>query len=207
MLYKNFRVTYPQASLITELVQIDNGRYIVRCVIQENKVTLSCGLAADRSIEVSENRAIERALTLLALDDDSDEVSSSFIKKMPELYIEVPRQKNFEVFIASPEPKEEIIADNSQKFQTEDEIIPGIAMAIPDEEETATEVTIDPIDFSEIIARTNRELKRIEWTTQQGKEHLMKTYGKRSRQLLSDEELLDFLKFLESQSSSSENIF
>lgn len=206
MLYKNFRLTYPQASLITELVQIENGRYIVRCVIQENKVTLSCGLAADKSIEISENRAIERALTLLTLDDNS-EVSSNFIKKMPELYIEVPRQKNSEVFIAPPEPKEETIENNSQKLQTEDEIISEIAMAVPDEEETVTEVTIDPIDFSEVISKTNRELKRIEWTTQQGKEYLMKTYGKRSRQLLSDEELLDFLKFLESQSPSSENIF
>jgi hypothetical protein len=55
-----------------------------------------------------------------------------------------------------------------------------------------------PIDFSDIIARTNVELKRLGWTTQQGKEYLLQTYGKRSRQLLTDGELLDFLHYLES---------
>jgi len=55
-----------------------------------------------------------------------------------------------------------------------------------------------PVDFSDIIARTNVELKRLGWTTQQGKEYLLQTYGKRSRQLLTDGELLDFLHHLES---------
>lgn len=56
-----------------------------------------------------------------------------------------------------------------------------------------------PIDFSDIIARTNVELKRLGWNTQQGKDYLLQTYGKRSRQLLTDGELLDFLHHLESQ--------
>lgn len=55
-----------------------------------------------------------------------------------------------------------------------------------------------PIDFSDIIARTNVELKRLGWTTQQGKDYLLQTYGKRSRQLLTDDELQDFLHHLES---------
>lgn len=55
-----------------------------------------------------------------------------------------------------------------------------------------------PVDFSDIIARTNVELKRLGWTTQKGKEYLLQTYGKRSRQLLTDGELLDFLHHLES---------
>lgn len=57
----------------------------------------------------------------------------------------------------------------------------------------------EPIDFSDYIARTNIELARLGWTTEQGKAHLLKTYGKRSRQLLSDPELVDFLAYLESQ--------
>ena len=55
-----------------------------------------------------------------------------------------------------------------------------------------------PIDFSDIIARTNVELKRLGWNTQQGKDYLLQTYGKRSRQLLTDDELQDFLFHLES---------
>ncbi|MGF1479866.1 MAG: hypothetical protein ACFB4I_10285 [Cyanophyceae cyanobacterium] len=55
-----------------------------------------------------------------------------------------------------------------------------------------------PIDFSDIIAKTNVEMKRLGWTSEQGRKYLLETYGKRSRQLLSDEELLDFLNYLES---------
>ena len=56
-----------------------------------------------------------------------------------------------------------------------------------------------PIDFSDILARTNVELKRLGWNTQQGKDYLLQTYGKRSRQLLTNVELLDFLHHLEVQ--------
>ena len=70
--------------------------------------------------------------------------------------------------------------------------------------ETATSAmpaTSTPIDFSDIIARTNVELKRLGWTNQQGRDYLVQTYGKRSRQLLTDDELLDFLHHLESEPS------
>lgn len=62
--------------------------------------------------------------------------------------------------------------------------------------EPSSETTID---FSDIIARTNVELKRLGWTNQQGRDYLLQTYGKRSRQLLTDGELLDFLHHLESE--------
>jgi hypothetical protein len=65
--------------------------------------------------------------------------------------------------------------------------------------QTGTSATASPIDFSDIIARTNIELKRLGWTNQQGRDYLLQTYGKRSRQLLTDDELLDFLHHLESQ--------
>ena len=60
-----------------------------------------------------------------------------------------------------------------------------------------------PIDFSEVIARSNVELKRLNWTNEQGKNYLLQTYGKRSRQLLSDEELLEFVLYLEAQPNPS----
>ena len=60
----------------------------------------------------------------------------------------------------------------------------------------------DPIDFSDIIARSNVELKRLGWTSEQGREYLLKTYGKRSRQLLSDQELLEFLEYLKKSTGS-----
>jgi formylglycine-generating enzyme required for sulfatase activity len=56
-------------------------------------------------------------------------------------------------------------------------------------------------EFSELVARTNVELKRLGWTNQQGRDYLIKTYGKRSRQLLTDAEMLDFLHYLASEPS------
>jgi hypothetical protein len=52
------------------------------------------------------------------------------------------------------------------------------------------------IDVSDIIAQTTVEVKRLGWTNERGKDYLLQTYGKRSRQLLTDEELQDFLKRL-----------
>ena len=54
-----------------------------------------------------------------------------------------------------------------------------------------------PIDFSEIIAQSDVELKRLGWDSEQGRNYLLETYGKRSRQLLSDEELIEFLQYLQ----------
>jgi hypothetical protein len=43
------------------------------------------------------------------------------------------------------------------------------------------------------------EMKRLGWTPSEGKEYLAQTYNKRSRQGLSDEQLLEFLRYLEAQ--------
>ncbi len=55
------------------------------------------------------------------------------------------------------------------------------------------------IEFGDIINQTNVELRRLGWNAQKGKEYLLATYGKRSRQLLSDEELFEFLAYLKAQ--------
>ncbi len=74
----------------------------------------------------------------------------------------------------------------------EAELPPEPILSSPPETET-----VEAIDFSEIIARSNVELKRLSWTSEQGRNYLLQTYGKRSRQLLSDEQLLEFLAYLE----------
>lgn len=56
-----------------------------------------------------------------------------------------------------------------------------------------------PVDHSDAIAKTDVHLKRLGWNTKQGREFLQTRYGKLSRQLLSDQELWDFLQYLEAQ--------
>ncbi len=57
-----------------------------------------------------------------------------------------------------------------------------------------------PVDLSDVIAQTDIELRRLGWNSTRGREYLEKTYGKRSRQQLTDEELMSFLLYLEEQS-------
>ncbi|WP_442937632.1 hypothetical protein [Nostoc sp.] len=57
---------------------------------------------------------------------------------------------------------------------------------------------MEPVNFSQVIAQMDIEMQLRGWTTVQGREYLKKTYGKRSRTLLTEVELLDFLQYLES---------
>ena len=54
------------------------------------------------------------------------------------------------------------------------------------------------IEFQNTSCHISAEMQRIGWTTQQGREHLIKTYGKRSRSQLNDDQLLEFLNYLKS---------
>ena len=78
-----------------------------------------------------------------------------------------------------------------------------LPLDIPTMEENLTlplSLEIDEtMDFSQIIDQTTIEMKRLGWTQDQGKKYLLETYGKKSRHLLSDQELIEFLQYLQSQ--------
>lgn len=75
----------------------------------------------------------------------------------------------------------------------------GKASAEPKSVEPLIPLPDQPIDNSDVIAQTDVELRRLGWGREQGRKHLEQVYGKRSRQQLTDAELLDFLHYLESQ--------
>lgn len=51
--------------------------------------------------------------------------------------------------------------------------------------------------YESLIEQTTAELYRLGWDMEQGRDYLVQTYGKKSRQLLSENELVDFLKRLQ----------
>lgn len=57
-------------------------------------------------------------------------------------------------------------------------------------------------DYEDVIAAIDREMARLKWIKEQGRDYLIEKYNKRSRQLLTDEELLDFLSHLKSDQVS-----
>lgn len=58
---------------------------------------------------------------------------------------------------------------------------------------------LDPKDekIAQLISQTDTQMQRLGWTEDQGREHLQNYYGRRSRLQLTEEELDDFLLFLQ----------
>ena len=221
MMLDQFRNYYPQGSLISELITIDHGKYIVRALVQINGVVLGTGLAADNIIEIAEDRAINRALKSIVearsftklnstnLDSRlSNTASISSEKLITPLNTNTERSKQDNKDYLSLDSKAlDIVEEDNQEFTSFEE--PDDKINELEQDENFSLVSSDnntsldskadneSLDFSEIIARSNIELKRVKWTTEQGRDYLIKTYGKRSRQVLSDKELLDFLHYLE----------
>lgn len=62
-----FRAHYPTGSLISELLLVERGTYIVRVLVQVGGVTLASGMAGASSIEQAEDQARARAIAVLGM--------------------------------------------------------------------------------------------------------------------------------------------
>ncbi|MFN6484624.1 MULTISPECIES: hypothetical protein [unclassified Nostoc] len=52
-------------------------------------------------------------------------------------------------------------------------------------------------NFQKLVTQIDAQMQRLGWTEAQGREHLERFYGVRSRLLLSEEELDNFLLYLQ----------
>jgi hypothetical protein len=68
-----FQIRYPNASLISELVTIDRGKYLVKASIQIEGVIRATGMAAADTVEQAEDQARIRALAVLLIDSNKPE--------------------------------------------------------------------------------------------------------------------------------------
>jgi hypothetical protein len=284
-----FQSLYPKGSLISELVQIFQGKYIVRASVQIEGVTRATGMAAAETVEAAEDQARTRALIVLGITNapqqsaeftsnpippvqlnpslnikgglnesaayssakDQDFVSSQW-PVVSDKEISIPPSKvrnikpevvtnnneqygyssgaslpsdnysqdlgqnfpaavNKELEFDPPVENLEITFDNQVENQTFPEIsannvTPFTPRSYSSQENVTTppvagkrKKKAEPVDLSDVIAKTDVELQRLGWTPEQGREHLIETYGKRGRTLLTEEELHGFLKYLQSQ--------
>lgn len=204
-----FRQRYPQGGLISELAAIEHGQFIVRVMVVLDGVTLASGLAAAPSVEQAEDQARIRALNLFGLG--THPVS---LPVVPSTAIAPPAPKPQPHPIAPPpaptpiptpqvpEPQFKLEMPLSAPPEPDELDLPELPLVEVPQSSTVTGMTeSETLDFSEIIARTDVELKRLNWSSEQGRNYLLETYGKRSRQLLSDEELFEFLTYLKTQPS------
>jgi hypothetical protein len=271
---QKLRQRYPQVALISELVQIDHGKYIVKAIVEIEGKTVVTGLAAADTVEIAEDRARERALLLLEAESTPDlqlveKVSPNNIslpedlpkpvasaKKStktpkvteiprPEAKIEpeLPQVKDIPPAKIEPElpqvkdiPPAKIEPELPQvkdippaKIEPELPQVKDIPLPEPEplllemetdnysllselpEEASLTEeeppepepvvVIPEEIDYSVLKTKIDVEMKRLAWTTEKGREYLISTYGKKSRLLLTNEELLEFYNYLSSISA------
>ncbi|NES97448.1 MAG: hypothetical protein F6K32_19955 [Desertifilum sp. SIO1I2] len=64
-MFTQFRSQYPTGGLISEFLQVHEGHYLVRTLVQVSGVTLASGMAAAPTLELAEDQARIRALALL----------------------------------------------------------------------------------------------------------------------------------------------
>jgi hypothetical protein len=77
--------------------------------------------------------------------------------------------------------------------------VPEVAIPVPSPVAvTPTESFDSPVDLSDPIAQIDVEMERLAWDRNMGRGYLQKAFNKRSRQQLSDNELIQFLTHLKS---------
>jgi hypothetical protein len=280
MVLGEFRQRYPQGSLVSKLIDIDRGIYIVKVSVVVDNITLATGLAGRERVETAEDAARERAIAALMLNSNDlatqnnlnhiaqetiptnnehdnenidtvnsanystaeggqpqaqpsqggerltkkeaqadpivfnseqklessiDESIASQLNSEPEVKAEILPE---EVII--PAPKSSIAASaNLFEGTSNIDMISNHSLKdldnIPDSSPlNSTEDFLDAenlaeINFNEIKHKTDLEIKRLGWTKDDGREFLKSRYGKRSRLQLTDNQLLEFLQYLESQ--------
>ncbi|MBN3869459.1 MAG: hypothetical protein V7L00_23655 [Nostoc sp.] len=284
-----FQSLYPKGSLISELVQIFQGKYIVRASVQIEGVTRATGMAAAETVEAAEDQARTRALIVLGITNappesvaftsdpispaqlnpslntkgglnepaaysstkDEDFLGSQWsVVSDKEISLPPSRVRNIKPEVVTSSNEEygysntvppasdtysqdlgqnlplsanrelefdlrvenlEMPSDNQMENQSfpaisVNNVTPFTPRSYSPQEDIATppatgkrKKKADPVDLSDVIAKTDVELQRLGWTPEQGREHLIKTYGKRGRTLLTEEELHGFLKYLQSE--------
>ncbi|GBF52725.1 hypothetical protein N0824_00574 [Microcystis sp. 0824] len=256
---QKLRQRYPQVALISELVQIDHGKYIVRAIIEIEGKTVVTGLAAADTVEIAEDRARERALLLLEAENTPDlqlvekispnnislpsdlpkpvpsakkstktakvteiprpeakiEPELPQVKDIPPAKIEpeLPQVKDIPPAkiepelpqvedIPLPEPEPLLLEMETDNYSLLSEL-PEEASLTEEEPPAPEPVVVIPeeIDYSVLKTKIDVEMKRLAWTTEKGREYLISTYGKKSRLLLTNEELLEFYNYLSSISA------
>lgn len=261
MMLAQFHSLYPNGSLISELLEIFQGKYIVRASVQIEGVTRATGMAAAETVEAAEDQARTRALMVLAMTN-TPQTSAVTVSPQPASQVQLtptfneptytaPKASDFSNYqrsitsdrissttdtpstsssdTQSPDfsPSLPVTSYQAPEFDTPIEDLPLMSAKQSDSaslpEMTASNVTpftpraaspqenvttvpstgkrkkkAEPVDLSDVIAKTDVELQRLGWTPEQGREYLIKTYGKRGRTLLTEDELHSFLKYLES---------
>ncbi|MFS8900868.1 hypothetical protein [Synechococcus sp. B60.1] len=178
-------------SLLTDLLRVEEGIYIVKAQVVVNNTVLGSGIAGSNTVEEAEDAALKRALnhagfghsaTSLSLGMDSAAARLPYLPT-PDLALANGRTHS------SPAPQ-----------APEPTGIPVRQQSLP-ELPNLREPEAQGEDLSDIIAQTDVEMQRIGWGRKEGQEFLERRFQKKSRHQLNEAELREFLRYLKQQPS------
>lgn len=195
---------YPDTRIVAEFLTYQDHQYAVRALIKHGSEVLTTGMAADPNIEVAEDRAKIRAIealgitqTLLSNQDQGNKagvITNASPQSSPTRSHGTPsvpaRKSKGEMPYRTELPK---LSHSSPSLPEEN--TPNVS----DDLLTKASETSGNISLLDQIAKTDVEMKRLGWDVEQGRLSLTQRYGKRSRRELTDDEVLDFLEYLEKQ--------
>ncbi|TVQ17947.1 MAG: hypothetical protein EA367_16160 [Leptolyngbya sp. DLM2.Bin15] len=212
-LIAQFREHYPTASLVTELLAMHDGVYVVRAYVQLGETITASGLSADPQIEQADDRAQARALRSLGLGNPPQSQpipqATSSMATSPPLSPAFPLESRSTfpeplqpampepVGVSAPRPRSESW-DHPTPPEERSQPLSGLPTPSSGGSRPA-DLPLGNVDRSDDIAKILVEMRRLGWSKAQGRDHLRRTYGKETRQELTDSELMDFLGFLEAQ--------
>ncbi|MEM8506125.1 MAG: hypothetical protein AAF716_23615 [Cyanobacteria bacterium P01_D01_bin.1] len=215
--FQEFRDRYPEGALVADLISIYDGQYVVRASVVLTGEAIATGLAADQSVEAAEDKARDRALAILGLSANGQPLNTQKVDSIARTSTAEMAEESIEALptpiqpLPLPDVGEEPAIEEPTIEEPEEDLGPPIDVVVEQsppaiQKPSAAAIALEnfntsalPVDLSDVIAQTDVELRRLGWTSVQGQEYLEKTYGKRSRRQLTDDELMSFLLYLEEQ--------
>jgi len=151
-----------------------DGLHAFRATVSSEGVTLATAMGVDSDLEMAEDRAVKRALTMAGITENY-RMEANFaplpaLSPAPAPSLRpYPESKYGDLAHDTPEPK------------------PEPKLELPPE---------PPLDLSDYIAKIDVEMARVGWDREQGRKYITNTFHKASRQKLSQAELQQFLDHL-----------
>ena len=227
-----FQERYPTASLLSQLLTIHQGKFVVQVSVQIEGVTRATGMAAAETIELAEDQARLRAISMVTTQEitPSSSLKSDRLSSTPELtnitkVMPSHLERSANPTAASSEdypeftPKSStdylsLIATDTDLGVDEDvgieqinpvsNVTPFVLRTAPEELPLLDSISVEPlpsatepIDLSDTLIAIETELRNLGWTAKQERNYIERIYNKESRDLLSPQQLYEFLNYLQ----------
>ena len=150
-----FKIRYPQGTVISELIEIDRNRYIVKASVVIDGVTIVTGMAGCETIELAEDLAQQRALALLDLNIPRNDLAETNPKNLPK-NTRSPENLNKKKYLIKSDSWHNLLVEETQK----DYFVKLLKFVeserqqyqvFPPQEEVFTALEITPLDQIKVV--------------------------------------------------------